>query len=646
MNYGIGEMPMSSCNLVVCGGLPRPQARRAALIELNTAHNAPAGKRVYLNLDPLAERLADDLEPVMADAVEIAAYIFTSDRLVQRGSSRMQRMGADWRRNFRFVIPVRKPEIWSQQEVYDALVDTLAFLSDDEFTFEFKQQNLNASTDPFLGFNEPAARKIDPDDIILFSGGLDSVSGAVQRLVGQDKTAVLVTHKSSKNLANRQDDVVRSLVDRIGASRLFYAPVWVSKGEYHVTEYTQRTRSFLFVSLGMAIARAFDRDTVLFFENGITSFNLPISEHVVGARASRTTHPRTLAGFARLFSLLLQRTVHIKNHFLWLTKSEVVGTLQSNGCEALVSKTTSCASVRNWAMTTKQCGVCSQCIERRFAVLAAGLDACEPAETYGVQLFTGAHTKPEDITIAEQHISRAERLASMTEPTFLAAYGQVFRALPYLEGSAAENATKIFHLHQRYGRAILDVVNNEMRANAGFIQALGLPDTSLLAMISAPLGVTPIAQDPVQKEPTASAQAAGDTKPIALRRIVFALDEKKRRVVFSDGPILERKRFELVARLAVQFRKDSSAGKSPEKCAFVRTSTLLSDFNIEEHSLGQRVLRTRKELARQFLDAIDFMVDDHDVIQSDRWKGYRLNPYLVLVDLSRLSEQSKCHDAG
>jgi hypothetical protein len=184
-----------------------------------------------------------------------------------------------------------------------------------------------------------------------------------------------------------------------------------------------------------------------------------------------------------------------------------------------------------------------------------------------------------------------------------------------------------------------------MRANAGFVQALGLPDTSLLAMISAPLGVTPIAQDPVQNEPTASAQAAADTKPIAVRRFVFAFDEKTCRVVFSDGPVLKKASFELLARLAVQFRKDSSAGKFPEDFAYVATRTLLSDFNIEEHSLGQRVLRTRKELARQFLDAIDFMVDDHDVIQSDRWKGYRLNPYLVLVDLSQLPDRPKCHDS-
>jgi 7-cyano-7-deazaguanine synthase in queuosine biosynthesis len=529
--------------------------------------------------------------------------------------------------------------------VYDTLVDALSFLSEDEFTFEFEEGKPSTRIDPFLGFNEPDARTIHPDDIILFSGGLDSVSGAVQQLIGQEKSAVLVTHKSSKNLANRQDAVVQSLIDRTSKDQIFYAPVWVSKGDYETVEYTQRTRSFLFVSLGMAIARAFGRDTVQFFENGITSFNLPIAEHVIGTRASRTTHPRTLAIFARLFSLLLQRGVHIKNQFLWRTKSEVVGVLRANRCEALIAKTTSCASVRNWAMTTKQCGVCSQCIERRFGVLAAGLGAHEPADSYVVELFTGAHTKPEDITMAEQHISRAERLASMSEPAFLATYGQVFRALPYLDGEDSENATRIFRLHQRYGRAVLAVVDNEMRTNAGFVQALSLPDTSLLAMINAPLGAAPLSQDSIENEPTASTQAAADRTPIAERRFIFALDDEARRVVFTDGPVLKGRNFDLVARLAAQFRTDLAAGKSPEEFAYVPTGTLLRDLKIQEHSLGQRVFRTRKELEQQFIDAIDYMLDDQDVIQSDRWKGYRLNPYLVLVDVSQLHEKTKCHDS-
>jgi 7-cyano-7-deazaguanine synthase in queuosine biosynthesis len=634
-------MPASSPNLVVCGGVPLPKRTTAGVLELDVSLNAPASKRVFLQLDALTKRLVDDLEPVMADAVEIASYVFTTDRLIRRGSNQMHRMGDDWRRNFRFIIPVRRPDIWRQKEVYDTLIEALNFLSEDEFSFEFRESGPNNRADPFLGFNEPDARKINPDDIILFSGGLDSVSGAVQQLIGRERSAVLVTHKSSKNLANRQDDVVRSLTDHTRKEQIFYASVWVGKGDYEPIEYTQRTRSFLFTSLGMALATAFNRDTVQFFENGITSFNLPIAEHVIGTRASRTTHPRTLATFERLFSLLVQRSVHIKNQFLWLTKSEVLEILRENRCETLISETTSCASVRNLAMTTKQCGVCSQCIERRFAVLGAGLGVYEPAGIYNVELFTGAHTKSEDITMAEQHISRAERLASMSELTFFATYGQVFRALPYMAGQAAESARRVFELHQRYGRTVLNVVDNEMRSSAGFVRALTLPNTSLLAMINAPLGVLPVSQDPIESEPTAFAQALVDKRHPPQRRFIFAIDDKARRVVFSDGPMVKGRNFDLLVRLVAQFRADLAAEKTPEDFCFVPTKTLKRDLQIEEHSLLQRVLRTRKDLERQFIDGIDYMLDDQDVIQSDRWKGYRLNPYLVLVEMTQLHEVAK-----
>src|SRR3977135_4373084 len=105
-------MPFAFSNLVLCGVLPLPKRAAADTLELDTSSNAPANKRVFLKLDPLTERLVDDLDPVMADAVEIASYVFTADRLIERGSSQMQRMGADWRRKFRFIIPVRKREIW------------------------------------------------------------------------------------------------------------------------------------------------------------------------------------------------------------------------------------------------------------------------------------------------------------------------------------------------------------------------------------------------------------------------------------------------------------------------------------------------------------------------------------------------------
>ena len=62
-------------------------------------------------------------------------------------------------------------------------------------------------------------------------------------------------------------------------------------------EKTQRTRSFLFASLAFVLARMFGKERFTFFENGVISFNLPIAGDVLGARATRTTHPRVIRGF-------------------------------------------------------------------------------------------------------------------------------------------------------------------------------------------------------------------------------------------------------------------------------------------------------------------------------------------------------------
>ena len=39
--------------------------------------------------------------------------------------------------SFRFIIPVRVPDLWASDAVTSALVDTLEFLSDDMYAFAF-----------------------------------------------------------------------------------------------------------------------------------------------------------------------------------------------------------------------------------------------------------------------------------------------------------------------------------------------------------------------------------------------------------------------------------------------------------------------------------------------------------------------------
>jgi hypothetical protein len=52
--------------------------------------------------------------------------------------------------------------------------------------------------------------------------------------------------------------------------------------------------------------------------------------------------------------------------------------------------------------------------------------------------------------------------------------------------------------------------------------------------------------------------------------------------------------------------------------------------------LRKRVQFTRSSLRQQFLDRANYDLDVQDIVQSDRWKGYRLNPHLLLVDAADL----------
>ena len=210
--------------------------------------------------------------------------------------------GGDWRRDFTFHIPVRCLDTWRSEAVQSSLIDVLRFLSEDEYRFEFQSFVNPRDVDNYFDFAD-GRRGFQADEIMLFSGGLDSFAGAVEEIIGHGKHVVLVSHESSSFVARKQATLVDAF-RRSQRGRLLHVPVAVNKNHEEGREYTQRSRSFLVASLGFAVATMFGRKRVRFYENGIVSLNLPIVEHVVGARATRTTHPQVLAGFGRLFSAL------------------------------------------------------------------------------------------------------------------------------------------------------------------------------------------------------------------------------------------------------------------------------------------------------------------------------------------------------
>jgi hypothetical protein len=188
---------------VLCGGL-RSGRKRSDALHIDV--NAPAGSanKVNLHIDHISKRLADNIPDVLTDMLEVAAYVYCADQFTSRGTSQMSAMGEKWRRQFYFKVPVRRLEVWTRPEVHQALCDTLDFLSEDEFHFEFVGSPMSLPLQSYLPLADSGAHSIVPDEVILFSGGLDSLAGTADAMIGAGKKVALVSHQGSTMIASKQ----------------------------------------------------------------------------------------------------------------------------------------------------------------------------------------------------------------------------------------------------------------------------------------------------------------------------------------------------------------------------------------------------------------------------------------------------------
>ena len=190
------------------------------------------------------------------DLLEIASFVYCADRMTYRGSKNAVEYHS-WSRKFEFVIRVRDEGFWNTPEVKQALSDALKFVTGDrEYRFEFQPGH---STSPTGLFDSKEFSVADQRDvsIILFSGGLDSLAGTLERLVNTNEQVCLVSHQSFQpSIIGTQNRLVDALKFRFPDRVHHYRFKCSLKGIRRAPEETQRSRSFLYTSVAFALAYA------------------------------------------------------------------------------------------------------------------------------------------------------------------------------------------------------------------------------------------------------------------------------------------------------------------------------------------------------------------------------------------------------
>ncbi|HYG33894.1 MAG TPA: 7-cyano-7-deazaguanine synthase, partial [Clostridia bacterium] len=372
---------MQTRYIIPCGGLAAAYTLGdgTSVLPLNLWSGRCDRNDIQLKMEDLHTALFKAVPMEFRDLLEIAAYVYCADQATRRGGKNVDGFGNEWRRHFVFRIPVRKPGFWNRSDVKTALQGVLEFLSEDYFEFEFVSGKNAPTMDEYFANLVKGGPGDGVEGVVLFSGGLDSLAGAIEEAVAQKRRVLLVTHKSTDKL----NGVHASLRARLGAKAGKFAPthlyVRINKDSDLNRNYTQRTRSFLYAAVGATVALMQGLDLLRFYENGVVTMNLPVCAQVVGARATRTTHPRVLAGFETLFSLVAGSRFRVENPFVWDTKADVIKRIVKHGCGDLISASVSCAHTWTFSHEFPHCGTCSQCIDRRVGIVAAGAENFDPA---------------------------------------------------------------------------------------------------------------------------------------------------------------------------------------------------------------------------------------------------------------------------
>lgn len=308
-------------------------------------------------------------DPLAMDLLMFASVCYTADKQVSR-----EYAVDNWTREFEIELPVSNPDQWS--DAAPDINEMLAFLTGDVWRWSFRALD----TDLFQpGKHWRPQQPFLANAVHLFSGGLDSLAGAVDGLAQFKRSRLLlIGHHDGAGPGRAQQSLFEGL-QAAYPRRVELLQVRVSHKPSKAHEPSLRSRSLLFLLLGVYTAHALGPTVpVRASENGLMAINIPLTLSRVGSCSTRTMHPFFLSQLTGMLQRLgIQNP--IVNPYELKTKGECLAECANlDLLRSLVDESVSCAHQgrrQNWLRrSAKNCGYCYPCLLRRAALHAARLD--------------------------------------------------------------------------------------------------------------------------------------------------------------------------------------------------------------------------------------------------------------------------------
>jgi 7-cyano-7-deazaguanine synthase in queuosine biosynthesis len=345
-------------------------------------------EKATLNIDfktllPFANLVEDQV----LDFFIITSAVYGIDRFVDRKINSVD----GWSREFKVSFPVSNTNKWKGVNI--KLQELLSFLTGDYWQVEFHMSKFifpkeNLDTRYSKTFSQ----------VNLFSGGLDSLIGALDFLKSKPKENILfVSHYDSQMGGPKKDQ--KDLIEKLN---ILYPKQFVNlpslkvalEESTEIRETTFRSRSILFLGIAVLVAKAKNVSKIKVPENGTVSLNYPLSASRRSSCSTRTTHPFVIEKTVSILSDIGVQ-IEIQNPYEFNTKGEMVRECKdSTNLLKLVEISNSCgkrghrAHWEDGKKDSSHCGICMPCIYRQ-----ASLSTIKDKTTYGHSINTLAPFK-------------------------------------------------------------------------------------------------------------------------------------------------------------------------------------------------------------------------------------------------------------
>lgn len=299
------------------------------------------------------------------DILCLAALVYLADTRISRSLHSQD----SWTREIAIEMTVFHFEKW--EPLGELITRMLNFLTGDRWIISFKKREeglskkLTDNDTPLPEFNA----------VTLFSGGMDSLIGAINHLEKHHKIA-LISHAGDGHTKNAQNKLLAHFHEKYPDIYPLYLDLWMVFEKDLIPgggiENSTRSRSFLFLAFGIfAMSGMQGVSTLEVPENGLIALNVPLDELRTGSHSTRTTHPFYLESWNQVLNGL-GIGLSVRNPYWNKTKGEMADEcLNKVFLLQVIQDSISCSSPQKvrWSGATPQhCGYCVPCIIRRAAM--------------------------------------------------------------------------------------------------------------------------------------------------------------------------------------------------------------------------------------------------------------------------------------